>query len=70
MAEPDPMTLSERGKYLGLIEPRYLQARHRERGTMLDEAERVAHQHRKSLIRLRRGSLERKPRRRQPGPHL
>jgi hypothetical protein len=67
MVEPEPMTLSERRKYLGLIQPRYRKASRRERSAMLDEAERVTRRHRKSLIRLLRGSLERKPRRRQRG---
>lgn len=67
MVEPEPMTLSERRKYLGLIQPRYREASRGRRSAMLDEAERVTRRHRKSLIRLLRGSLERKPRRRQRG---
>jgi hypothetical protein len=61
------MTLPERRKYLGVIQPRYRQASRRQRSAMLDEAQRVTHRHRKSLIRLLRGNLERKPRRRQRG---
>ncbi len=65
VAEVEPMTLAERLKYLRLIQPRYLQVARRERGHLLDEAERVTHRHRKSLIRRLKGDLTRKPRTRQ-----
>ena len=65
MAEVEPMTLTERLKYLRLVQPSYLQAGRGERGHMLDEAERVTHRHRKSLIRRLNGDLTRKPRTRQ-----
>jgi hypothetical protein len=68
MPEPEPMTLSERRKYLRLLQPRYQSASRRERSRLLDEAERVTGRHRKSLIRLLRGTLERKRRSRQRGP--
>ena len=67
MAEVEPMTLAERLKYLRLIQPSYLEARRGERGHLLDEAERVTHRHRKSLIRRLKGDLTRKPRTRQRG---
>ena len=67
MGEPEPMTLSERRKYLRLLQPSYRSASRRERSKLLDEAQRVTRQHRKSLIRLLRSNLERKPRSRQRG---
>ena len=67
MAEVEPMTLPERLKYLRLIQPDYLQASRRERSNILDEAERVARRHRKTLIRRLNGELGRKPRSRQRG---
>jgi hypothetical protein len=67
MGEPEPMTLSERHKYLRLLQPSYRSASRRERSKLLDEAQRVTRQHRKSLIRLLRSNLERKPRSRQRG---
>ena len=67
MGEPEPMTLSERRKYLRLLQPSYRSASRRERSKLLDEAQRVTRQHRKSLIRLLRSNLERKPRSRPRG---
>jgi len=67
MGEPEPMTLSERRKYLRLLQPSYRSASRRERSRLLDEAQRVTRQHRKSLIRLLRSNLERKPRSRPRG---
>ena len=67
MADAERMTLTERLKYLRLIQPRYRQAGRRQRSDMLDEAERVTHRHRKSLIRRLNGRLTRKPRSRQRG---
>lgn len=67
MGEPEPMTLSERRKYLHLLQSSYRSASRRKRSELLDEAERVTGRHRKSLIRLLRGNLERKPRSRQRG---
>jgi hypothetical protein len=61
------MTLSERRKYLRLLQARYQSSSRRERSQLLDEAERVTRRHRKSLIRLLRGTLERKARSRQRG---
>jgi len=67
MSTEDKMTIDERRKYLSRMKKRYVQANHKERGRLLDEMEVVTELHRKSLIRLMRGSLERKPRRRQRG---
>ncbi|MGH2605725.1 MAG: integrase [Anaerolineales bacterium] len=67
MAEAERMSLVERLKYLRLIQPRYRQVSRRERGALLDEAERVTHRHRKTLIRRLNGDLGRKRRSRQRG---
>jgi hypothetical protein len=61
------MTIDERRKYLRKMQVRYYQADRKERGRLLDEMERITELHRKSLIRLMKGSLERRPRRRQRG---
>jgi hypothetical protein len=47
------------------MQERYLQADRKERGQLLNEMEAVTELHRKSLIRLMKGSLVRQPRRRQ-----
>jgi hypothetical protein len=62
MPNEEKMTLNERRKYLGLIKKRYLKASKFERGRLLDEMEAITALHRKSLIRLMSGSLERKTR--------
>jgi len=49
------------------MKKRYLKASKLERGRLLDEMEEVTCLHRKSLIRLMSGSLERKVRRKQRG---
>ena len=67
MSIEDRMTIDERRKYLRKMQERYLQADRKERGQLLDEMEAVTELHRKSLIRLMRGSLVRRPRRRQRG---
>ncbi len=67
MGEPEPMTLSERRKYLRLLQSSYRSASRRQRSELLDEAERVTGRHRKSLIRWLRGNIERKLRSRQRG---
>ena len=67
MSIEDKMTIDERRKYLRKMQERYYQADRKERGRLLDEMERVTELHRKSLIRLMKGSLQRKPRRRQRG---
>jgi hypothetical protein len=65
MSVEDKMTIDERRKYLKKMQERYLQADRKERGQLLDEMEAITELHRKSLIRLMKGSLERRPRRRQ-----
>ena len=65
MSIEDKMTIDERRKYLKKMQKRYLQAGRKERGQLLDEMETVTELHRKSLIRLMKGSLARQPRRRQ-----
>jgi len=67
MPNKEKMTIDERRKYLRLIKRRYLKASKLERGHLLDEMEAVTGLHRKSLIRLMSGSLERKARRKQRG---
>jgi len=61
------MTLNEGRKYLRLIKKRYLKARKLGRGRLLDEMQAIAALHRKSLIRLMSGTLERKARHKQRG---
>jgi len=74
MPTEDEMTIDERRpyripweKYLRKMKRRYAQAHRKGRGQLLGEMEVVAGLHRKSLIRLMNGSLERKPRRKQRG---
>jgi hypothetical protein len=67
MPTEDEMTIDERRKYLRKMKKRYAQAHRKGHGQLLDEMEAVTALHRKSLIRLMKGSLERKPRRKQRG---
>lgn len=67
MSIKDRMTIDERRKYLNRMQERYLQADRKERGRLLDEMEAVTELHRKSLIRLMKSNLERRPRRQQRG---
>jgi hypothetical protein len=67
MSTEDQMTIDERRKYLRRMKKRYRQANRKERGYLLDEMEAVTELHRKSLIRLMNGGLERLPRRQQRG---
>jgi hypothetical protein len=55
------MTLNECWRYVRLVKERYLKASKLERGCLVDEIEAITRLHRKSLIRLMSGSLERKP---------
>ena len=59
------MTIDERYKYLRKMKTRYREADRKERGRLLDEMEAVTGLHRKSLIRLLKGPLTRRPRARQ-----
>jgi hypothetical protein len=61
------MTIEERYKYLRMMQERYWAGGRKERGQLLNEMEKMTELHRKSLIRLMRGRLERKRRRRQRG---
>jgi hypothetical protein len=61
------MNINERRKYLRRMKRRYVKANRSEKGKLLDEMEAVTELHRKSLIRLMKGSLERKRRQRQRG---
>lgn len=61
----DKMTINERRKYLRMMKKRYRKASRKEKKQLLDEMEIVIGQHRKSLIRLLNGSLEREPRSRE-----
>lgn len=67
MPADDPMTINERRKYLRQMQKRYREADRPTRADLLDEMEQVTDLHRKSLIRLMAGSLERQPRQRQRG---
>jgi hypothetical protein len=65
MSETLEMTIDERRKYLHKMRIRYWQAKDRgKRGELLDEMVAVTGMHRKSVLRLIHGELERKPRRR------
>jgi hypothetical protein len=68
MAETEPMNVDERRKYLHKMRIRYWQAKRKsERSRLLDEMQEVTGLHRKSLVRLIKGELARKPRRNQRG---
>jgi hypothetical protein len=67
MSTEDKMTIDERRKYLRIIRQRYRKANRRGKGQILDEMEAVTGLHRKSLIRLICGDLERQPRSRERG---
>ena len=63
----DEMTINERRKYLRKMKKRYVGAGRKQRGELLTEMAAVTGLHRKSLIRLMNGSLERKARKRERG---
>lgn len=67
MATEEKMTIDERYKYLRIVQERYWAADKKGRSSLLNELEETTSMHRKSLIRLMRGSVERKRRRRQRG---
>lgn len=62
MPREKKLTIDERRDYLRAIQKRYVGASKSERGRMLDDMEAITGLHRKSLIRLLAGNLERKPR--------
>jgi hypothetical protein len=63
VSNEDSMSVEERYKYLRRMKKRYLKADRSERGRLLDEMQAVTDLHRKSLVRLINGRLERTPRR-------
>lgn len=67
MSTEEKMNINERRKYLRRMQTLYAKADRKERGRLLDDMEVVTELHRKSLIRLMNGDLERKRRRRQRG---
>ena len=68
MSEIEPMNVDEKRKYLHKMRIRYWQAKDRRaKSALLDEMAAVSGLHRKSLIRLIKGELARKPRRNQRG---
>ena len=67
MSTEDKMNIDERRKYLRKMKKRYAQASRKEQGLLLNEMATVTELHRKSLIRLMSGSLERQARQRQRG---
>ncbi|RMF43811.1 MAG: transposase [Anaerolineae bacterium] len=67
MNPEESMTIDERRKYLHKMQDRYWKATRNEKGRLLDDMQAVTGLHRKSLIRLLRGDLRRKPRQRQRG---
>jgi hypothetical protein len=67
MTSEEQMTVDERRKYLRIMQPRYQAARRKEKGQLLDEMVTVTGMHRKSLVRLLGGSLQRQARQRERG---
>lgn len=67
MSTEDTMTIDERYKYLRRMQKRYKKANRQERQALLDEMETVTELHRKSLIRLMRGPIKRRLRKKQRG---
>jgi len=64
MRKPKKLTVDERRMYLRQLHDQYLKASRSEKGRLLDQMESITGLHRKSLIRLLAGNLERIPRRR------
>lgn len=62
MSTEEKMNINECRKYLRRMKPRYARASRKEKERLLDEMEAVTELHRKSLIRLMNGDLERQPR--------
>lgn len=61
----ETMTINERYKYLRVMQKRYRKSDKEKRGALLDEMETATGLHRKSLIRLLKGNLTRKKRKKQ-----
>jgi len=67
MPSDEKMTIDERRKYLRRMQVCDAQANQDERSHLLDEMEAVTERHRKNLIRLLKGDLERRPPQKQRG---
>ena len=67
MSTEEKMTIDERRKYLRIMKRRYVKAGRKEKAQLLDEMEATTGLHRKSLIRLMSGGLERRPRSKERG---
>jgi hypothetical protein len=67
MSDDEKMTLDERYKYLRKMQKRYQKAGKKEKSGLLDEMEEITGLHRKSLLRLMKGEIKRKPRQKQRG---
>jgi hypothetical protein len=67
MSTEEKMNIDERRKYLRQMKKRYAKAGRKKQGQLLDEMEAVTELERKTLIRLMKSNLQRKPRRRQRG---
>ena len=67
MTMEEQMTIDERYKYLRKMQARYRKASRSEKSTLLDEMVQLTELHRKSLIRLMNGTIQRTPRRRERG---
>lgn len=67
MSAEDYMTIDKRYKYLRRMQKRYKKANRQERQALLDEMKTVTELHRKSLIRLMRGPIKRRQRKKQRG---
>jgi hypothetical protein len=67
MSNEEKMTVDERRKYLRRMQKRYGKASRKEKGRLLDEMEQVTELHRKYLIELLQGDLQRNLRRKQRG---
>lgn len=67
MSKEEKMTIDERRKYLRRMQKRYRKADRREKSRLLDEMEQVTELHRKYLIGLLQGDLQRKKRSKQRG---
>ena len=57
MSETDPMTVSERRKYIHKIRGRYRDSTRQEKSLLLDEALEVIGLHRKSIVRILNGTF-------------
>jgi hypothetical protein len=67
MSDTEKMNIDERRKYLRMMKKRYVKAGRKAKGRLLDEMEAVTDLDRKTLIRLMKSNLTRKPRSRERG---